>query len=206
MTPEDQQTIVIYAAAINTNTISFILVETVGFGASVLGMLIACHIIVTKSLTHSRIALLACLIITFIALTWSMLCEGAFTLIEVQVLLMQIKPDIQGGLEAEAQISIKKSLPFQSMQTWPFAISIILSDLIVVWRAWSLFQQERLWKAALTLLMIIDVGIQIADCILDNIDIKVLELASSVILDWLSLVVSLVVNMFATALIAWKAW
>lgn len=49
------------------------------------------------------------------------------------------------------------------------------------------------------------VGINIADCIWDDIEVT-LEESSSTILDWLSSVMSLAVNIFATLLIAWKAW
>ncbi|KIK56228.1 hypothetical protein GYMLUDRAFT_821836 [Collybiopsis luxurians FD-317 M1] len=55
--------------------------------------------------------------------------------------------------------------------------------------------------------MITNIGINVADCILDNIEVKTIAVAgTSTILDWLSGVLSLAVNMFATGLIAWKAW
>ncbi|KIK57387.1 hypothetical protein GYMLUDRAFT_247029 [Collybiopsis luxurians FD-317 M1] len=82
------------------------------------------------------------------------------------------------------------------------ATSILLSDFIVIWRAWTLFWEEKHWKVALALLMIVNIGTSIADCILDDIDLKVEESDSSISLDWTSGVVSLLVNMFGTGLIA----
>ncbi|KIK56509.1 hypothetical protein GYMLUDRAFT_247762 [Collybiopsis luxurians FD-317 M1] len=207
MTPEEQQIISYYATVIQINTVAYIMVLATGFGATVLGILIATRILTTKPWSHSRVALFACLIITFIALTWNASANVAFPLIQGKVELFKIKPDVQGAVEAKAQITNRKLLPFTYMNSWDLTLSIYLSDFIVVWRAWALFQQQKLWKVALVLLMITNFGVQIADGILDDIEIKVPEESNpSTILDWLSPVVSLVVNMFATGLIAWKAW
>ncbi|KIK57388.1 hypothetical protein GYMLUDRAFT_46259 [Collybiopsis luxurians FD-317 M1] len=207
MTPAEQQAIALYANVVYNNIISWILVGVTGFGISALGILIAIHILVTKSLTRSRIALLSCLIITFIALTLSTFCDGAVPLIQDRVDFVQIKPKEQGGLETEAQIANKKLLLIAYIQSWTLAISMVLNDFIVVWRAWILFQQNRLFRVALTLFMTVNIGTQITDCIFDEVDIKVpLVMNSSISLDWISAVVSLAVNMFATGLIAWKAW
>ncbi|KIK63279.1 hypothetical protein GYMLUDRAFT_40984, partial [Collybiopsis luxurians FD-317 M1] len=184
MTPEEQHIIASYASTVYINTISFIIVQITGFGVSALGMLIATHILLTKSLTHSRIALLACLIVSFSAFTWSTFCNGAFPLIQEQVDFVQIKPKGQGGLEVEAQISNNKTLPLNHMQGWAFAISVLLSDFIVVWRVWILFQPKKLWRVTLILLTTVNIGIQIADCILDVIDVKAEESNSNTILDW----------------------
>ncbi|KIK64711.1 hypothetical protein GYMLUDRAFT_240668 [Collybiopsis luxurians FD-317 M1] len=54
--------------------------------------------------------------------------------------------------------------------------------------------------------MIVNVGVQVADCILDRIEINVEESNLNTILDWLLPVISLLLNMVATGLIAWKAW
>ncbi|KIK63478.1 hypothetical protein GYMLUDRAFT_241951 [Collybiopsis luxurians FD-317 M1] len=93
MTPKEQEILTLYADAVYDNIISSILVRVIGFGASTLGVLIAGHILVTKSLTYSRIVLLACLIITFIALTWSTYCDVVFTLIQDQAAFFQIEPN-----------------------------------------------------------------------------------------------------------------
>ncbi|KIK51366.1 hypothetical protein GYMLUDRAFT_50601 [Collybiopsis luxurians FD-317 M1] len=143
---------------------------------------------------------------TFIALTWTTFVEGAVSIMQDRVDFIQIKSNAQGGLEAQSQISDKEILPLAYMDSWGLTVSMLCCDFIVVWRAWVLFQQERLWKIALVLSMIVNIGIQLADCILDDININVFTSNSSTILDWLSLVVSLVVNMLATGLISWKAW
>ncbi|KIK69447.1 hypothetical protein GYMLUDRAFT_35508 [Collybiopsis luxurians FD-317 M1] len=160
----------------------------------------------TKFRTRSQTYLLICLITTFLALTWSTLVNVTFPLLQDWFVIVEIKPDIQGELEMQAQREIKKSLALNFMLDWNLTVSSLLSDSIVVWRAWALFQQERPWKIALAILMIINIGINISDCILDVISVGAIVSNSSTILDWISLVVSLVVNIFATGLIAWKAW
>ncbi|KIK57503.1 hypothetical protein GYMLUDRAFT_246852 [Collybiopsis luxurians FD-317 M1] len=206
MTPEEHQTIASCATDIFLNIVVGIIVSVTGYGISVLGLFIATRILVAKSWTHSQVTLFICLIITFVALTWAIFVNVAFPLILGQVVFGKIKPEVRGELDAQAQILNSKILPLNYMANWPLTISAILSDFIVVWRAWALFQQEKLWKVALVLLMIVNIGTQIANCILDNIDVQVVESKPYTILDWLSIVISLVVNMFATGLIAWKAW
>ncbi|KIK57940.1 hypothetical protein GYMLUDRAFT_246594 [Collybiopsis luxurians FD-317 M1] len=205
MTPQEQQTLTAIGTVIRNNIVAS-LIEVTGLGVSVLGMSIASYILITKSWTRSRIALLACLIITFTALTWNMFVNAAAPFIQDQVILVDIEPKKQGELEALAQKSNIKALPLNYMSSWDITISVLLSDFIVVWRAWVLFQQERRWQIALMILTIFNIGIQIADCIVDNIEIQVSISNSATTLDWISIMVSLVVNMFATGLIAWRAW
>ncbi|KIK60855.1 hypothetical protein GYMLUDRAFT_244013 [Collybiopsis luxurians FD-317 M1] len=139
-------------------------------------------------------------------MTWSMFINIEFPLIQDQVVFAEVKSEGQRKLQTQAQKADKKLLPLDYMLTWNITTSALLSDFIVVWRAWVLFQQERFWKMGLLLLMIVNIGINIADCILNTIEINMVQSGSIPILDWLSLIVSLIVNMFATGLIAWKAW
>ncbi|KIK50537.1 hypothetical protein GYMLUDRAFT_252892 [Collybiopsis luxurians FD-317 M1] len=119
---------------------------------------------------------------------------------------IQIGSDSQAGFEDQTQIAEEKILPLVYMPTWVLAVAMMLGDFVVVWRAWVLFQCISLVKAVLATLMIGNIGINIVDCIFDNLGIKLSEAGYAQILDWLSVLVSMVVNMFATSLIAWKAW
>ncbi|KIK57994.1 hypothetical protein GYMLUDRAFT_246372 [Collybiopsis luxurians FD-317 M1] len=205
MTPEERQTITSYGTYIYHNSVNAIM-TVAGYGLSILGIFIAIQILVTKSLTVSRVALLACLIMSLIALTGTTFFSGAFPLIQVQSLFIEIKPGVQGALEAQNQVEKKNLLPLYYIPSWAMTVAGLLSDAVVVWRAWVLFQQERLWKVTLALLMIVNIGINIAGCIWDSIEVTITGSSSSSILDWVSVAVSLVVNVFATGLIAWKAW
>ncbi|KIK69428.1 hypothetical protein GYMLUDRAFT_237222 [Collybiopsis luxurians FD-317 M1] len=205
MSPEDHKLISSYATSVYINTMSEVVVLITGYGVSVLGMLIAIYILLTKSRTRPQITLLAYLIVEFIVLTWSITTSEAFILIQEQLNFIGIKAGVQEGLETQGLRANKKALPLNNMDSWALTLSGILSDLIVIWRAWVLFQPERLWKVALVLLMGINIGVNVTDCILHDIISATLSNSDSV-LDWLSLVISSVVNMFATGLIAWKAW
>ncbi|KIK53947.1 hypothetical protein GYMLUDRAFT_249981 [Collybiopsis luxurians FD-317 M1] len=220
MTPEEHQIIASYATAVYNNVIASTIIPATGYGMyapgivqnppfriapvdnglllgiTVLGIIIATHTLVVKSWTHSRILLLVCLTVSFVAMTWTIFADEAFSLIQEPLIFVEVKPEVQGGLEAQAQIADQKTLPLDYLEGWFFTVPALLSDFIVVWRACILFQQERRWKIALTLLMIMNAGVNIADCILDDIEIKVIESNFSTILDLLSIVTSLGVNLF----------
>ncbi|KIK57556.1 hypothetical protein GYMLUDRAFT_752883 [Collybiopsis luxurians FD-317 M1] len=91
------------------------------------------------------------------------------------------------------------------MLSWPSAISLLLSDYIVSWRAWMLFQHNRRVKLALIFLMVVNVGLNIASCIWADVEIHSLFSFGS-FFTWLPLIPSLMVNIYATLLIALKAW
>ncbi|KAF9064675.1 hypothetical protein BDP27DRAFT_1405225 [Rhodocollybia butyracea] len=111
---------------------------------------------------------------------------------------------LEQGLISQAQAADKKTIIWLYMSNWPATITLLLSDGIVVWRACSLFQQDRFWRLVLVVLMIANIGINVADCIWSDLHPNFQYKAT--ILDWLSLVLSLVVNMVATILFACKAW
>ncbi|KIK55817.1 hypothetical protein GYMLUDRAFT_248410 [Collybiopsis luxurians FD-317 M1] len=181
MTPEEQQIIASYASIIYNNIISTVLVSMTGFGVSILGMIIAAHILVyeiskllsgfraqmsveswllsrNKPWTHPQNTLLTCLIMAFIASTSTIIADVALPLIQDQVAFVSIKPKVPGELEAKAQIANKKQERLDYSGDWTGTISVLLSDFVIVWRAWALFQQETRWRVALGVLMTINVG------------------------------------------------
>ncbi|KIK58720.1 hypothetical protein GYMLUDRAFT_245813 [Collybiopsis luxurians FD-317 M1] len=94
-------------------------------------------------------------------------------------------------------------------------ISVVVGDCAVVWRAWVLLPDNRLWKFLLTVIMIVDVGLLIADSIgqiyvFDSPELyRLLELGHESFatgLDWASLVVPFIINLFVTLFIARTWW
>ncbi|KAF9064676.1 hypothetical protein BDP27DRAFT_1367025 [Rhodocollybia butyracea] len=61
------------------------------------------------------------------------------------------------GLIGQAQAADKKTMIWHYMSDWPGTITLLLSDGIVVWRACSLFQQDRFWRLILVMLMIANI-------------------------------------------------
>ncbi|KAF9058773.1 hypothetical protein BDP27DRAFT_1342961 [Rhodocollybia butyracea] len=90
---------------------------------------------------------------------------------------------------------------------WTINLIYLIADTVIVWRAWAICGENRLIKWTLTILMLTVVGVNIADPVVDTRSIVLSENTQSAItLDWVAVVVSLVVNIIATFLIAHRAW
>ncbi|KAF9058874.1 hypothetical protein BDP27DRAFT_1342567 [Rhodocollybia butyracea] len=86
---------------------------------------------------------------------------------------------------------------------WTINLIYLIADTVIVWRAWAICGENRLIKWTLTILMLTVVGVNIADPVVDTRSIVLSENTQSAItLDWVAVVVSLVVNIIATFLIA----
>ncbi|KIK51548.1 hypothetical protein GYMLUDRAFT_265786 [Collybiopsis luxurians FD-317 M1] len=201
MTSEEQQTIASFAYGAYQDVIYLIVVFT-GYGVFALGMVMALHALAAKSWTTSQIALTACLITISISFTLEALYYGILDLISIQYTLTKVIGSGQEGFEAGVEAAVNKILPLQYVPAWPATINVLLSDLIVVWRAWILCR-NRSRKAILVALMIINICINIADCIWDDVEPQVGEFNFS-ILDSLSGVLTILVNILTTFLIGWE--
>ncbi|KIK65156.1 hypothetical protein GYMLUDRAFT_39553 [Collybiopsis luxurians FD-317 M1] len=205
MTPEEQQRLVSLGTSAYFDNAG-VIVYTTGIGALALGLIVATRPLVTKPWTHNGIMLFACLIVTFVAFGWMVTCIWSNYLINNQFSFAQIKPNDQGGLEASVQAAATKALPLVYMTGWPATINLLLSDAIVVWRAWVFFQRACFPKFTLAFLTTVNMGINIANCILVNLEVTRVLPPGVKVMGWLSGLISLIVNIFATGLIAWKAW
>ncbi|KAF5374045.1 hypothetical protein D9757_010053 [Collybiopsis confluens] len=196
-----------------TDTIYFdiagLIVTTVGYelprfppGVFIAGMIVATRSLLNKPWTRSRVALFACLVVISICFTWEIFYTGVLELMLTKYTLLE-----QGGsgLVAQFEEAIQKVLPLQYLPPWPGTINVLLSDYMVVWRAWVLFQSSKSLKFALAFLMFANIGVNVADCIWGDLEVKI-ETSGTSVLDWLSGIVSLAVNMFATGLISWMGW
>ncbi|KIK62556.1 hypothetical protein GYMLUDRAFT_242710 [Collybiopsis luxurians FD-317 M1] len=195
MTPEEQQTIAFLAQGIYQNIIDLTLVFT-GYGVFALGMATAVHSLAVKSWTGSQIALTALLLTISFSFTLEALYYGISALIVSHYTL------IMGSGQEGIQAAAKKILPLQFVPVWPTTINVLLSDLIVAWRAWILCR-NRPQRAILATLMIVNICINIADCIWGDVELQI-EKSSNSIIDSVSAVLILLVNIFATFLIGWE--
>ncbi|KAJ3770908.1 hypothetical protein FB446DRAFT_129463 [Lentinula raphanica] len=204
MSPDEQELLASFAQVAFFNTVNSIVTIT-GYGAFVLGSVVAILSLLRRySLRHSPTSrgLLICLIVIFICFTWDVFYSGGFNLDDIDYTFVRILP---GGLVAQAESADNHTTTWQYMPSWAATINLLLSDCIVAWRAWILFQQEKFWRLALVALMVANIGVNIADCIWGDIELQV-EVVGSTTLDWLSSTLSLAVNLCATFLIALKAW
>ncbi|KAF9058869.1 hypothetical protein BDP27DRAFT_1342558 [Rhodocollybia butyracea] len=79
---------------------------------------------------------------------------------------------------------------------------VLLVDAVIVWRAWAMFMDSKTVKLLLVFLVVVDIGVTIADCVADTKNV----MFWTVSLDWAQIIVSLSVNLAATCLIAIRAW
>ncbi|KAF9056850.1 hypothetical protein BDP27DRAFT_633783 [Rhodocollybia butyracea] len=200
MTPEEQQLISLYAGEALRVSVPLILTFA-GYGGFVLGFIIAVRsLTIRESWGRPQIILLVCLVTILVCFTWEGLYNGAVFLTSDRYTFAQTS---EQGLAAQAQAALKKVKIWEFMSDWPATINNLLSDGIVVWRAWCLSQQDRYWRLTLALLMIANIGVNVADCIWGDLG---MALSSPAILDWILSAISLIVNMVATILFACKAW
>ncbi|KAE9389235.1 hypothetical protein BT96DRAFT_1003418 [Gymnopus androsaceus JB14] len=121
-----------------------------------------------------------------------------------------IHPSTTTNLSANLSNVQNSPRTFQSFALWGPTINFVIGDGLVLWRAWSIWDVrskcKRFWLGSVTILLMVgNIGIHIADASIDNIGLVSLS-SGAALLDWLSLVVSLIVNIFATFLIGLKAW
>ncbi|KIK61397.1 hypothetical protein GYMLUDRAFT_243575 [Collybiopsis luxurians FD-317 M1] len=147
----------------------------------------------------------ACLLGIFLSFTWTIFCVGGTPLDPLLDALQAI--DGAGDIITEADSAINKGILWDNMSIWSETVNIILSDLIVVWRAWVLFR-GKFWKGILAIFMTANIVINIADCIYDTIQDGNQAIAVTTgtnIMDAISIAVSLATNILATVMIVVKA-
>ncbi|KAE9383117.1 hypothetical protein BT96DRAFT_1040257 [Gymnopus androsaceus JB14] len=84
--------------------------------------------------------------------------------------------------------------------------NVLIADMAIVWRAWALWTENRLIKWTLLITLLVDIGISIADAIVDTKEYLKFNVDNIVALDWVNTVLNLAVNIVATLLIAHRAW
>ncbi|KAF9061308.1 hypothetical protein BDP27DRAFT_1452335 [Rhodocollybia butyracea] len=194
MTPTEKQLVSVFTEQVFYNIFNLILTLTC-YGAFMLGFIIALQSLTMGSWGRPQTVLLACLITTFICFSWIVFDVGAVFL-EVDYYALD---------QTLVTAANKKVMIWEDTSGWPFIINLLLSDSIVVWRAFMLYAQSKFWRFILVILLIANVGLNVGDIIWDTVN-EGTEFSKSVILDWLAVVLSLIVNMIATMLFSYKAW
>ncbi|KAF9050914.1 hypothetical protein BDP27DRAFT_1434003 [Rhodocollybia butyracea] len=202
MTPEESQLVSAFGEEGVFNMFTLIFTFT-GYGAFILGFILALQFLIIGSWGRPQTFLLVCLITAFICFSWDVFDNGAVFLEVDRYALVRTSEE---GITAQIWYTAnKKLILWQDTSTWPGAINLLLSDSIVVWRAWTLYHQSKSWRFVLAILMIANISLNVANPIW--IDVKEgIDVSKSAILDWLSAALSLIVNLVATILFSYKAW
>ncbi|KAF9064097.1 hypothetical protein BDP27DRAFT_1426216 [Rhodocollybia butyracea] len=200
MTPEEQELLYAEAEVFLSSIISLILI-LVGYGAFVLGFSMAVRSLLSlrRPWRRPHTILLVCSVTIFICFTWTTLTYGGLFSTYDRYGLQISEP---GGIASQVDTATMKLIPWREMTDWPSSINILLSDGIVVWRAWCLFQQGKV-RLILVMLMIANIGINVADSIGSEFKPSLFRTAT---LDWVSIGFSMMVNIVVVFLFALKAW
>ncbi|KAF9052567.1 hypothetical protein BDP27DRAFT_1373427 [Rhodocollybia butyracea] len=173
-------------------------------GSAMLGVLITIWLL---DLTSNRIKtwhepkaiqLLGGMVIVLIS-TLSMVIQSFITLAQVNVGIVEF-PKAPPALVISRDI---ESFCCGLILILLYYNEICLGDIVICWRAWVLLPHDKFWRFGLGAIMASSIGVGIADGVYDAV--SSIDIIGST-LDGIATGLSLLVNMTATGLIAWKAW
>ncbi|KAE9400040.1 hypothetical protein BT96DRAFT_1099183 [Gymnopus androsaceus JB14] len=203
MTPEESEQIAVAGAAFFQN-MSFMIFQTGLCGTYMLAFIISMLIILQRENNGwAHKALIALLLAGFTMTVLYTCADIAGFLLQVKLGLVVLLP---GGLMAQAMAANMKTAVMEILEEWSGSFIILIADMAIVWRAWALWSENRLIKWTLLMILLTDIGINIADAIVDTKTYLKSNANNTVALDWVSTVLNLTVNIVATLLIAHRAW
>jgi len=142
-----------------------------------------------------------------VAFVFTMLFISGTILFELVLLKFGLIKSAPDGLAAQQLAASAKPILgiWNAIIVWSVNLSILIADGIIVWRAYALWLNHRIVKWILIVILLADIALTFADTITDTVE-ETLESNSILTLDYISVVVSLIVNIVATSLIAYRAW
>ncbi|KAF9071294.1 hypothetical protein BDP27DRAFT_1322279 [Rhodocollybia butyracea] len=193
MTPAEQEEIFNAAFDCYTNVI-IVVVSSIAGGIATLGILIVIQLLKVETWREPRaIQRLCCIVI------W--LCLMGQNIALPIAIFGQIRFSIENRIPTPI-LALSLDIT-NNIQIALGSVIVLAGDLVIYWRAWVLLPHDKFWRFVLAIIMICNIGLNIADLIFD---IERPQLLLSTALDLVSVAISLIVNMTATSLIGWKAW
>ncbi|KAE9406655.1 hypothetical protein BT96DRAFT_203145 [Gymnopus androsaceus JB14] len=202
MTPEESALLSLFGSQYYWQ-ISALICTCTFYGIYILAAFIAFYLLIRKGLTgRARKVLFSCLAFVFIMNTWNFVNKCAANLIDIKVALIQ---DNNGDLaEQLANASGALLHPWLYMINWPGTFNLLISDGIVAWRAWVIWQ-ENIWvKLCLVTVVLANIVVNIVECAFDNEALSSFWDTSR--WDSAAAWISFGLNLLATLFIALKAW
>ncbi|KAJ7572075.1 hypothetical protein C8J56DRAFT_77139 [Mycena floridula] len=202
MTPDEEAALNVYGYILYTNY------ATVGTGFAFYGiylvLFVACMIIMLRASlkSHPPQILFALMLILFLSTTMQFIIDFVYVITQVKAFLLLSDVALPDRGRA---FSRRHGSAFQIVESWPLPINLVISDFIVIWRAWVLVPKARipmavvatanailsLYSTALLTKHAANIG---AD---PTIDVKLFSA---------SVFLSFGTNLVGTTLIAWKGW
>ncbi|KIK51396.1 hypothetical protein GYMLUDRAFT_252092 [Collybiopsis luxurians FD-317 M1] len=183
MTPGDQEALFNTGSNTILNILNLIVIS-LGYGGLVLMTCISLHTL--------RIALFICCIVMLLSFTLYFLYDS------VSILAYTFE-DFVGYTDVATVVWLE--IGFVTAK-----VLILMGDVIVVWRAWVLLPGNLSGKVLLTVLMLANIGLNIADCVEDYVSVSQVAIGIVPALDWISYAASLAINISSTLFIVWKFW
>ncbi|KAJ4475561.1 hypothetical protein J3R30DRAFT_567617 [Lentinula aciculospora] len=152
MTPEESDllsqigTLIYYGIVV-------LIVDCTLYGFYLLAELIAVYLFIKHGL-KSRVhkILFICSLTTLVTATWDFINQCALNLIQIKVSLME---PLEAGLKAQVDAAHHAILPWYSMMVWPISINIVIGNGVVLWRTWTVWEDDRLVKSTLLTMMFV---------------------------------------------------
>ncbi|KAE9400905.1 hypothetical protein BT96DRAFT_1018543, partial [Gymnopus androsaceus JB14] len=205
MTPEESEQIAYAGSVVFENTSTIILLSGLA-GVYILAFTISMHIILRKNNNRWAYKALIALLLMAFALA------ALFACLDIALGLLEVKfgfvVSLSGGLIAQELAADSKVSGMSIISDWAANFTFLIADTAIVWRAWALWTENKLVKWTLLIILLADIGINIADAVVDTkVTINALNTDNnSVTFDSLSPALNLTVNIVATFLIAHRAW
>ncbi|KIK56420.1 hypothetical protein GYMLUDRAFT_76152 [Collybiopsis luxurians FD-317 M1] len=197
MTPADQTVVQDAATYLYQHVIADIVSSGLFFGLYLMAFILTVRTYRIDG--RSRKIILAGIVFSFLLACWDLWFS------KLPRLLTYIKVGFINQSSNDININFQSAdeaiSGWNSALTWPFNVNLIIGDIIVCWRAHVIWNGPKYVKHVLTILMIVNAVLDIADAIMDDV-----TTAEFVVLDSVSSFVSFGVNLLATFMITVTAW
>jgi len=113
---------------------------------------------------------------------------------------------LPGGLVAQIISAQSESATSTILKAISVDVMFIIANTIILWRAWAICAQSRTMNFFLMIMLLVDIGINIADVMVVAKVTLLDTIGSSITMEWVAPVINLTVNTMSTLLIVYRAW
>ncbi|KAE9400310.1 hypothetical protein BT96DRAFT_653136 [Gymnopus androsaceus JB14] len=200
MTPSEVQLLVEMGNIIYLNASGSVIIWVL-YGIFILSATIAIYLCLENSVKGGpRMILVVCMIILVLVNAWQYALGSAEIPVQIKFGLVNT---LNGGLEDQLIGSAMAVGPINEQLDWPTAISLMLNDGTVIWRACAVWPHKKILSYGLITFMVSNIAVNVANCIAQDIH---LDSTTVIILESAAILISFGVNLTATSAIGAKIW
>ncbi|KAF9020863.1 hypothetical protein BDP27DRAFT_1439408 [Rhodocollybia butyracea] len=189
-----------------------IILNSTLFGIYCLGFYISFQIYMRKRMSGSATKAMICVLFgTFVLMLMLFVSHIGFLLGLVKIGLVVSLP---GGIMEQSRAADvqPEAILYQNISSWLSNSIILIADAVIVWRACAVWTDSKKVKWTLLMFMLAELesplapGVSLADGVNVSLDFPQEAEVKSIVLDSVTFVLSLNVNVVATCSIAFRAW